>query len=63
MAFSDQLDWNSISLMIHFSKISKLPEIVNQTNIEVMHNPSFREPHTAVLSKVTFPSEAKQMVG
>ena len=35
MAFSDQLDWNSIAILLHFKKIDSLPAIVNETNVEV----------------------------
>ncbi len=35
MAFSDQLDWNSIAIVVHFKKIAKLPALVNETNVQV----------------------------
>ena len=35
MAFSDQVDWSSIAIVLHFTKIDRLPGIVNRSNVAV----------------------------
>ena len=35
MAFSDQVDWSSIAILLHFKKIDRLPKLVSRTNVEV----------------------------
>ena len=35
MAFSDLLDWSTIAIVLHFTKIDRLPGLVNRTDVEV----------------------------
>ncbi len=52
MAFSDLLDWSTIAIVLHFTKIDRLPGLVNRTNVEVSaQRPRQGTVHNGVLFK------------
>ncbi len=54
MAFSDLLDWSTIAIVLHFTKIDRLPKLVNRTNVEVrVQEPGQSRGHDGVLTLCT----------
>ena len=35
MAFEDRIDWSAISLVVHRSNMSSIPQLVQSTDVEV----------------------------